>query len=107
MSANPIVKPYSVFANLRKAGWFRNFDHSGGGHLCVSVFGAPKIGSSPGGRLFAGHWTKHDGTSIYQRSNMDRTWTTVVLDPNGNVAHSFITDTLSEAGDEIHKLNII
>jgi hypothetical protein len=98
---------YAAFAQLRQAGWFRNFDTSPGDNLIVAVAGAPAIGSHPGGVLFAGSWTKPDGTTLFQRSNMDRSVTTVVIDPQGAITHNFWNATLVESSDEIIKRNII
>jgi hypothetical protein len=101
--------PYIAYKNLNQAGWHRNFQisQSGKGLLCVPVADAPSLGGSPGGFLWFGHWTKPDGTSIFQRSNMDRSETTVIFDPMGNVLHEFKRPTLIEAGDHIITLNII
>ena len=96
--------PYNLNSKLRSEGWTLGFETSGGGHPCVTVPGAPSLGSSPGDLLFFGHWTKHDGTTIYNRSNMDRSITTIVLDPMGNIIHNIHTSTLWENTDEVRKL---
>ena len=102
------TNPYQIFTDLTKAGWKRNFDISPGGRdIVIPVSGAPSIGSCPGDLLFAGCFTKQDGTSILMRSNMDRSITTFVLDPMGYLTHSFRHRHLYQAGDAIDKLNII
>jgi hypothetical protein len=98
---------YSIFVDLKEAGWFRNFNTSEGGHLCMPVDGAPALGGSPGELLFAGSWTAPDGTTLFQRSNMDRSWTSVVIDPLGNVTHSFHSGTLIESAAHLRSLNIV
>ena len=103
----PNTNPYAIFNKLRQAGWRHDFDTSPGNNLIITVDGAPPIGSHPGGVLFAGCWTRQDGLSVFQRSNMDRSITTVVIDPYGALLHSFRHATLIEAGDAIDKLNLI
>jgi hypothetical protein len=98
---------YSIFVDLKEAGWFRNFNTSEGGHLCMPVDGAPSLGSSRGELLFAGSWTAPDGTTLFQRSNMDRSWTSVVIDPLGNIVHVLSSKTLAESGDHLQMLNIV
>lgn len=80
----PNTNPYAIFNKLRQAGWRHDFDTSPGNNLIITVDGAPPIGSHPGGVLFAGCWTRQDGLSVFQRSNMDRSITTVVIDPYGS-----------------------
>ena len=99
------VNPYAVFKDLRNAGWKRDFDKSGGNFLCVPISGAPPLGgNAAGGLLYAGAWSKPDGTMIFQRSNMDRSITTIVLDPMGVITHTFHDPTLWESCGEIRNL---
>jgi len=99
--------PYQIFSDLKHAGWFRDFTSSPGGFSCVPVADAPALGSHPGGVLFAGAWTAPDGTMMFQRSNMDRSITTVIIDPLGNILHSFWRASLVEACDHLQTLNLI
>jgi len=101
------TQPYAIYTELVKAGWKRDFEISAGGFLIVEVDDAPSLGSHPGGVLFAGCWTRQDGLSILQRSNMDRSVTTVVIDPYGAVKHEFRRATLVEASDHLLTLNLI
>lgn len=109
MSSTAATDPYAAYKNLKQAGWFRNFDVSqdGRGHLRTPVADAPALGGSPAGWLWFSHWTKPDGSSIFQRSNMDKSATTVIFDPMGNVLHEFQRKNLVEAGDQILALNIV
>lgn len=100
-------KQYSVYNELRDAGWKRNFDLSAGGHLCLPIDGAPSLGGSPGGLLYFGAWTAPDGTSLIQRSNMDRSVSTMLLDPYGRQLEFFISKTLIESADRIRDLDLI
>ena len=107
MSTATAPNPYAIYNNLRRAGWKRDFDKSAGNNLVLPVTGAPPIGSHSGGMLFFGMWTSPDGTSLCQRSNMDRSVTTVVIDPMGAIIHSFHSATLIESTDTIDKLKLI
>ena len=110
MSTVAPTDPYAAYKILKQdPSWFRNFQVSqdGKGHLRVPVPGAPALGGSPANFLWASHWTKQDGSSIFQRSNMDKSETTVILDPMGNILHEFKRGTLIEAGKHILTLNII
>jgi hypothetical protein len=109
MTKTTTPNPYSIFTELRQAGWFRNFNVSqdGRGHLNVPVPGAPRVGRGDEGVLWFGHWTKLDGTTLYQRGNMDGSNTTIVLSPDGYVVDTIRADTLAESADEIRKLNVI
>jgi hypothetical protein len=98
----------NLYAEMKKAGWYRGFDTSEGGHYCVTVPGAPPLGgNSDGDLLYAGHFTKPDGTTCYQRSNMDRSVTTIVIDPMGNTLHDFKRATLFEAVNHLLTLNVL
>jgi hypothetical protein len=101
------LNPYQIFVNLKQAGWHRDFDTSPGNNLCVPVSNAPALGSHPGGVLFFGAWTKPDGTTLFQRSNMDRSVTTIMLDPMGNVIHSFKDASLADSSDHLIRLKIV
>jgi hypothetical protein len=101
-----LASSYAIFTEFTQAGWKRDFDTSPGGFLCVEVDGAPSLGSNPGGVLFAGCWTRPDGLSLFQRSNMDRSVTTIVIDPYGNTLHDFRRASLAEACDHIRSLNL-
>jgi hypothetical protein len=103
------AKRDTIFKELRQAGWFRNFETSqdGKGHLYVPVAGTPRSGGGEEGVMWFGHWTKADGTTMYQRSNPDGSNTTVVLSPDGDHMATIKTATLPESADEIRKLNII
>jgi hypothetical protein len=101
--------PYAIYSELKRAGWFRNFSTSqaGKGHLYIPVPGAPRLGGGEADRLWSGTWTKPDGTSIFQRSNMDRSVTTIVLDPLGNTLYDFRRATLADAADHLSTLNLV
>jgi hypothetical protein len=109
MTTTTAPNPYQIFIDLKQAGWFRNFNTSqeGKGHLFVPVPGAPKVGGGDADRFWAGAWTRQDGTTLFQRSNMDRSVTTIVIDPMGNVIHSFKDDSLAASSDHLSTLNLI
>jgi hypothetical protein len=102
-----VASPYTLDTKFKQAGWVKNFEVSDGGHNCVRVPGAPPLGSSPGGKLFVGHFTKPDGTRVIIESNMDRSMTSIVISPLGVVLHTIISDTLIEAEAEVIKLGVI
>lgn len=107
MSTIVTPNPYSIFNDMKKNGWYRDFDTSEGGHYCVTVQGAPPLGgNSDGNLLYFGNWTKPDGTTLFQRSNMDRSVSTIVFDPMGNIVHAFKCASLAQAAIQIHSLGI-
>ena len=101
------TNPYDIYADFARAGWKRDFDLSAGNFLIIEVDDAPALGSHPGGVLFAGCWTRPDGLSVFQRSNMDRSVTTVVIDPYGAILKQFRSATLVESVNELRKLQIV
>jgi hypothetical protein len=101
-----IASPYTLDTEMRNAGWTKDFDISDGGFLCVKLDDAPSLGSATG-KLFTGRFTKDDGTRVTIDSNMDRSMTTVVLDPMGNVTHTAKHNTLIEAEAFVLSLNIL
>ena len=99
-------KPYAYFNKLDRM-LKRDFDTSPAGHSYVAVAGAPSLGGSPGGYLYFGHWTLPDGSSLYMRSNMDRSVSTSLFDPMGRQVEFFVSDTLIEAEGRIQSMDLI
>jgi hypothetical protein len=98
---------YKIYHDLKKHGWTEGFETSVSGLPFVHVPGAPRFGGSSGDAMYFSHYTKPDGTTLYQRGpNMNSTVTTVVIYPDGDVT-VIKTRTLIEAETEIYKLNIL
>jgi hypothetical protein len=93
-----MTKPYAEFKALEDAGWFRDFEPSVAGFCSIPVPGAPSLGGSAGGRLFAGCYTRSDGTSLFLRSNMDRGETSLMIGPDGRLHDFTVHRTLIDAG---------
>lgn len=98
--------PYQIFHDLSNAGWKHNFDISVAGNLCIPIEGAPSLGGSTGGYLYFGTYTAPDGTSLIQRSNMDRSVTTILMDPMGST-QVWKDASLIKSAERIEDLDLI